>query len=160
MRRLTSANFRVFFALPMAVPKVSATVARLATSIDSGFDDVDRLCLIQLPNRNSEDARSAACAERIAYSDGTFGGAYKTRRGALSSTPRQPFTFVLCVLDKSRRRAAETPVATMSGNDRVYLSYEGIHDSIRKQVMAEGVLDHFKPSMIIAIGTGGFIPAR
>ena len=42
---------------------------------------------------------------------------------------------------------------------KYYLSYEQIHSTIRK--LAERIrTDGFEPDVIVAIGTGGYIPAR
>lgn len=43
---------------------------------------------------------------------------------------------------------------------KIYFSYDQIHNAIKDAVMNKGVWDKFKPTMIVAIGGGGFIPAR
>lgn len=43
--------------------------------------------------------------------------------------------------------------------DKLYLSYDQIHRTVK--ILADAILaDGFDPDVIVAIGTGGFIPAR
>lgn len=47
----------------------------------------------------------------------------------------------------------------MSSEDKIYFSYNQIHNTIRK--VADMIKNSgFDPDVIVAIGTGGFIPAR
>ena len=47
----------------------------------------------------------------------------------------------------------------MSNTEKIYLTYNMIHKTIKK--LAEEIIDSgFNPDVIVAIGTGGFIPAR
>ncbi|KAI8379366.1 phosphoribosyltransferase-like protein [Radiomyces spectabilis] len=43
---------------------------------------------------------------------------------------------------------------------KLHISYNQIHDSIRQSVERFGINENFKPDLMIAIGGGGFIPAR
>ena len=46
-----------------------------------------------------------------------------------------------------------------TGSARYYLSYAQIHETV-KRLAAEMTASGFDPQVIVAIGTGGFIPAR
>ncbi|GAA5797208.1 hypothetical protein HPULCUR_002588 [Helicostylum pulchrum] len=43
---------------------------------------------------------------------------------------------------------------------KLHISYNQIHESIRQSVDRYHINDNFKPDLMIAIGGGGFIPAR
>ncbi|KAL7320276.1 hypoxanthine-guanine phosphoribosyltransferase [Mucor circinelloides] len=45
-------------------------------------------------------------------------------------------------------------------SSKLHISYNQIHDSIRQSVDRFNINDDFKPDLMIAIGGGGFIPAR
>ena len=47
----------------------------------------------------------------------------------------------------------------MSSEDKIYLSYNEIHRTIKK-LAGEIIESGYDPDLIVAIGTGGFIPAR
>ncbi|KXZ47230.1 hypothetical protein GPECTOR_37g236 [Gonium pectorale] len=44
--------------------------------------------------------------------------------------------------------------------EKMHISYNEIHQAICDCVNTKGVYESFKPTLIIAIGSGGFIPAR
>lgn len=48
----------------------------------------------------------------------------------------------------------------MNLQEKRYISYNQIHELVRHTVQERKVFENFKPSLILAIGAGGFIPAR
>ncbi|CAG8470068.1 6256_t:CDS:2 [Paraglomus brasilianum] len=48
----------------------------------------------------------------------------------------------------------------MSGDTKIYVSYNQVHEIIKKAVAKYRIGQEFQPDLIIAIGGGGFIPAR
>lgn len=44
--------------------------------------------------------------------------------------------------------------------EKKYFSYNQIHDLLRKAVLEDKLFKDFQPTLILAIGTGGFVPAR
>jgi uncharacterized protein len=45
-------------------------------------------------------------------------------------------------------------------NEKVHVSYNQLHDLIRRTVQRMNIADNFSPTLLIAIGAGGFLPAR
>ena len=45
-------------------------------------------------------------------------------------------------------------------NNKVYVSYNQLHDLIRRTVQRTNLIEQFSPTLLIAISAGGFLPTR
>lgn len=45
-------------------------------------------------------------------------------------------------------------------NNKVYVSYNQLHDIIRRTVQRTNLIERFSPTLLIAISAGGFLPTR
>lgn len=48
----------------------------------------------------------------------------------------------------------------MAKDTKLYISYNRVHQLVKESVERYRINDDFKPDLMIAIGGGGFIPAR
>ena len=44
--------------------------------------------------------------------------------------------------------------------DKIYVSYNQLHDIIRQTVQRTKLIEKFSPTLLIAISAGGFLPTR